>query len=88
MDRTRAVSFSMSWGATDLSTYTRSTEMQSWPELEKNARVATSATSSRSAPAATIMAFLPPSSAENPMSRSPHWRPSVRPVAVEPVNMR
>ncbi len=62
--------------------------MHSWPELEKKARVATSATRSRSAPAVTIMAFLPPSSAENPISRSPHWLPRVRPVAVEPVNMR
>ena len=65
----------------------RSIEMHSWPVLAKQPTVAPSTARSRSTSAVTIMAFLPPSSAEKPMSRSPAWPATVRPVAVEPVNI-
>lgn len=66
----------------------RSTEMHSWPEFEKHARTAASQTSRRFAPDATIIGFLPPNSAENPIRRRPACSASSRPVAVEPVNIR
>ena len=65
----------------------RSIEMHSWPELEKQARAAISAARSTSASARTIIAFLPPSSSEQPMSRSPQRAATSRPTRVEPVNM-
>ena len=39
------------------------------------------------ASASTIMGFLPPSSAEQPTRRSAAWAATLRPVAVEPVNI-
>ncbi|CKT31546.1 Uncharacterised protein [Mycobacterium tuberculosis] len=63
-------------------------EMHSWPAFEKQARVAALATLSRLAPRATIMGFLPPSSAEKPISRRPACSARRLPVADEPVNIR
>ena len=62
--------------------------MQSCPELEKQACTAWRAAASTSASASTTIGFLPPSSAEKPMSRRPHCSAMIRPVAVDPVNMR
>jgi hypothetical protein len=62
--------------------------MHSCPELEKQARTAPSTVFSRSASASTIIGFLPPSSAENPISRRAHCSATSRPVAVDPVNIR
>ena len=48
----------------------RSIETHIWPELSKQSRTAPSAARSRSASASTSMGFLPPSSSEQPTSRS------------------
>ena len=65
----------------------RSIEMQSWPVLAKQATTAPSTAASRSTSSVTIIAFLPPSSADTPMRRSPARRAMTRPVAVDPVNI-
>ena len=62
-------------------------EMQSWPVLANEPTTAPSTARSSSTSPVTIMAFLPPSSADTPMSCSPAWRATLRPVAVEPVNI-
>lgn len=74
-----------SWIAS--ATYMRSIEMQSWPLDEKQARTAPSTVRPRSASSSTSMAFLPPSSNEQSISRSPACRAMLRPDSVEPVNM-
>ena len=70
------------------STYMRSTLMHSWPVLAKQALTAPSTAASTSASASTIIGFLPPSSAEKPISRRAHCSATIRPVAVDPVNIR
>ena len=40
---------------------------------------------STSASSSTSSGFLPPSSSEQPISRSAHWAATFRPVAVDPV---
>jgi hypothetical protein len=60
--------------------------MQSWPALAKQARTAPLAAAATSASASTTIGFLPPSSREQPISRSPA-RAAIRlPAAVDPVN--
>ena len=61
--------------------------MQSWPVLANEPTAAPSTARSRSTSSVTTIAFLPPSSADTPMSRSPAWRAMVRPVSVDPVNI-
>ena len=65
----------------------RSIEMHSWPALEKHARSAPSTVRCSGASSSTIIAFLPPSSIEHSISRSPALAATVRPTAVEPVNI-
>ncbi len=62
-------------------------EMHSCPAFEKQARTAISTACATSASDRTIMAFLPPSSREQPMSRSPQRAATSRPTRVEPVNI-
>ncbi len=61
--------------------------MHSWPVLANDPTTAPSTARSRSTSSVTTMAFLPPSSADMPIRRSPAWLATLRPVAVEPVNI-
>lgn len=61
-------------------------EMQSCPAEEKQARTAPAAAFSMSASSSTSMAFLPPSSSEQPISRAAARWATIFPVVVEPVN--
>ena len=62
--------------------------MQSWPPFEYTARSAPGTARARLASSSTIMAFLPPSSAEKSMRRAAACWATVLPVAVLPVNIR
>ena len=69
-------------------TYTRSMLMQSCPLLEVIPRTAPGTARRRLASGSTSRAFLPPSSIELSLSRSAAMAATLRPVAVDPVNMR
>ncbi len=77
----------MNSSATDSCTRIRSVPMQSCPALPNDARSVISAAFSRSASARMTTAFLPPSSSEQPTSRSPARTATSRPTRVEPVNI-
>ena len=87
MADTRATNSSAKAGYTASCTYRRSIETHSCPEFEKHARTAISAARRTSASALMIIAFLPPSSSEQPMSRSPQRAAISRPTRVDPVNI-
>ena len=61
--------------------------MQSWPPLEVMPCTAPGTARQSGASGSTSRAFLPPSSMAQLISRSPHCAATLRPVAVEPVNM-
>ena len=87
MARVRSTSRAVNSSATASSTNRRSIEMHSWPALENSARSAPSAARARSASRQTIIAFLPPSSIDDPIRQRPACSATVRPVAVLPVNI-
>ena len=60
---------------------------QSWPPLDVMPWTAPGTARQSGASGSTSRAFLPPSSIEQSLRRSPHCAATVRPVAVEPVNM-
>ena len=61
--------------------------MHSWPLLDVMPCSAPGTALQSAASGSTSRAFLPPSSMEQSLSRAPHWAATVRPVAVEPVNI-
>ena len=79
------MTFCTNASCTGSSTYTRSTEMQIWPLLEKAHCTAMFAARSRSASRSTIIGSLPPSSSDTGISRSAACTATFRPVAVDPV---
>jgi hypothetical protein len=65
--------------------YTRSVEMQTWPELTSPPHAAPLAARSGSASSSTIMGSLPPSSRPTGVSVSAARAITFLPVATEPV---
>ena len=61
--------------------------MQSCPPLEVMPCRAPGTVRQSGASGSTSRAFLPPSSIEQSLRRSPHCAATVRPVAVDPVNI-
>lgn len=82
----RATKRSRKASAIDSWTYSRSMEMHSCPAEAKLPRTAPSTARARSASRSTSMAFLPPSSREQPTRRAAAAWATSRPVRVEPVN--
>src|SRR5919199_1240078 len=77
---------SLRWNssATDSCTNSRSIEMHSCPAFENSARSAPSTVRARLASSSTIIAFLPPSSIDDPIRLRPACSAIRRPVAVQP----